>query len=286
MRFDRIIRRVVTPFPTGTPYQALDLPGVGFAKTVTGVWRPISSVREYGQIHYSLIEWFKQVRFMFHCVDEWLKRNRRSQAKKYTFTLLLKDSDERRQWQEQAYRGLTRIAARIAEDRLPDGTDLENVAAESLWNWIKTLRDKPYHVQMASLGTTRTAIERDIIDKYRGSVGRPETVSLDAIEETQNNEDSPPTFKIPLPNVTPKEPLRPLKDWQIAQLDEILGEMGRQVFVYIREHSDLIGEGGRLIHGAKKEIAEAIGCAQSTVGEYWGRNGKIQQNAKKISEIL
>lgn len=209
---------------------------------------------------------------------EFAERVAGNDLKKHTILTLWGDTD--------SYQWLQKLSRRIARNRLPEGSDWGFEASAAISKWIvEELGQKPIYSQMRSLGITKKAIERNLIDKWRNLKKQPEHLSFEAMEEAQGKSDSPPAFKMSLPSTSLQESVRPLTDWQLAQLDKILGETGRKIFAYVWHHPDVLDD-GRLIHGAKKEIAKAVGCAQSTVGAYWGEPGKIQWLGKKICEIL
>lgn len=230
----------------------------------------------------ALADQWRQLQLAGYYFDQVIQRIEGNDLKKHTYGVLLGRSD--------ALQWLQNLSHKNAEGSMPEGSDWESAGRNAFVAWwekdLPQLHDDPFHIQIQKLGITGTALKKNIVDEYRKAIKQPEHVSFDAMEEAQNQEGAPPALKIPLPSVSPQAPVRPLTNWQIQQLEEILGKTGRKIFVYVYQHADLMGEDGKLIHGAKKEIAGKLGCAQSTVGEYWGVNGKIQRNAKKINEIL
>lgn len=234
----------------------------------------------------SIVFQWRQLLLMGHYINEIVQRNEGNDFKKHSFGVLLdpNKSEDFRRWHAEAVEWLQDFSRKLAGWKMPsDATreDREDAGHNAFVEWwakdLPKLLAEPFHVQMRKKNIIRTAIDRNISDEYRWFIKQPKHVSLDGIDTT---------IKMSLPDVTPQEPVRPLNDWQIEQLDEILGKTGREIFVCVRDHPDLIDGEGQLVYGAKKEVAKKVGCAPSMVGVYWGKNGKIQQLARKISEIL
>lgn len=248
------------------------------------LYLPVTSRRLIVQIRLSLLEHMKQNLYTLLYGATLIEKISKNPVKKETYGALIGRDD--------SFAWLQDLSKKITKRLVKKSLDWEDIAGNALEDWLTdlfALKAKPKHIQIAKLGITQTAIERNILDALRKETKQPEHLSLDAMEDAQDNEDSLPAFKISLPSVTQKEPIRPLGRLQVEQLDTLLGKTGRKIFACIRKHPEWINQQGDLRSGAKKRIAKAVGCDPSTVGDYFGthnRAGKFQFFRKEIAEIL
>ena len=232
-----------------------------------------------------LLDWaipaWEHAIFMERCRHEIVHRIKQSAWNVESFRYITLD-------RQDAALNIQKMTSKLAKDLMPNGSDWENTASNAFVKWwekdVPKLQEEPFHIQIQKLGITKTAIKRNIIDERRKKKQQPEEISLDVVEK-----EHIPTLKIPFPSSQPEETVEPLTDWQISQLNEIFGEIGCKIFVYVWDNPYLVDEDSRLIHGVKKKIAKAVGCDASTVGEYLGTTnkvGKFQLHRKEIHEIM
>ena len=137
----------------------------------SGVWLPLSEDTAR-QIHFSLIERYKQFYFAQHCLAELLRRNPRNEAQKYT-SVLLTDFEEFHHERNEADQWL-RDKSRCID---PD------VGEDAMHDWLKKLLELPSHIQIEKVGATLKAIRHRTIDiQCKG--GGYEHVALDEFADT------------------------------------------------------------------------------------------------------
>jgi hypothetical protein len=267
-----LVRRMLLSFANNPEYQAIVDNNVGelifepnricWVNSAAGVWLPLSEGTAR-QIHFSLIERYKQAYFAQHCWAELERRNPRDEVEKYTFVLLT-NFDEFRQQREEADQWL-RDKSRCID---PD------VGEDAMHDWLEKLLGFPVHIQIKKIGATRKAIRDRSIDMRRKG-GKYEHVALDA----SINPIIDQSLEAPDKEIIDDEYIQRFLANQ-QQIEEILGgdsvAIGKRRFKVMQmlTHTPNLNS---------SQIAKQLRVSKQTIGR--DRNA-IKQNWKRIQEIL
>jgi hypothetical protein len=174
----------------------------------------------------------------------------------------------------------------------------EELINSFLGQWIVTLKEMPFETLCHEVFFTNTVIRRKFIDEWRGQY-KQRTYPSDGFEyldaETINSDGRKVSTlellegKYESLQTQPEEIALAITPEQLLQLQQLLGKTGLNILEYRYRHPEMIGQ-----HGEKKIIAEALGIAESTVGEYIGRQkrdgtkhvGILERKASAIQQIL
>ena len=234
----------------------------------SGIFLPLSEGTAR-QIRFLLIERYKQARFAQHCWAELVRRGRRSKVKKYT-SVLLTDSGELRQEQNEAMQWLCNESRRIAPD----------VGEDALQDWLEKLSRLPLHIQMQKVGATRKAIRERVVDMQRKG-GKYEHISLENEHADIITDES---TKDPNERITDNEFSQLLLTKQ-KKIEEILSQdspekrkakIGKRRFkaMQMLAHTSTL---------TSIEIAEKLGVSEQTIGR---DRDRIKQSWTQICEVL
>jgi hypothetical protein len=264
-----LVRRMLLSFANNPEYQAIVDNNVGelifepnricWVNSAAGVWLPLSEGTAR-QIHFSLIERYKQAYFAQHCWAELERRNPRDEVEKYTFVLLT-DCDE---FHKEAYQWLRDKSRRIAPD----------VGEDAMHDWLKKLLELPLHIQITKSGATLKAIHDRSIDMRRKG-GKYQHTTLD--ESTDPIIDQ--SLEAPDKEIIDDEYIQRFLANQ-QQIEEILGgdsvAIGKRRFKVMQmlTHTPNLNS---------SQIAKQLRVSKQTIGR--DRNA-IKQNWKRIQEIL
>ena len=143
---------------------------VGWAKP-SHLWLPIAQGTAR-QILLALVERYKQYFFAQQCWNEVKRRHSpENEIEKSAFVLLM-DSEEFRQEQNEGIRRLRDESRRLTLDLEPD------VGEDAMQDWLEKLSALPLHMQIQLVGVTRKAIRQGAIDMLRKG-GKYEHISFE-----------------------------------------------------------------------------------------------------------
>ena len=222
------------------------------------------------QIHFSLIERYKQARFAEYCWDELMHSIQGSEVKQ-RMSILLTCSEEFPVEQNEAYQWLLEKIRHLVPD---DGED-------AMHDWLEKLSRLPLHIRTQKIGVTLTAIKQGAIDiRRKGGQYKPTSLEdklVNAIpnESTKNSNEE---------MMTDEEFSQRLLASQ-KKIEEILSrespkkrrlKIGKRRFKVLQ----MLIDAPTL---TSTEIAKRLGESDQTIGR---DRDVVKQSRSQISEIL
>lgn len=221
------------------------------------------------QIHFSLIERYKQAHFAQHCGTELICRIQKNNVKKH-MSILFTCSEEFPVERNKAYQWLREQSKLL----VPDGGE------DAMHDWLEKLSRLPLHIRMQKIGATLTAIPQLAIDIQRKG-GKYKHVSLED-EHTDTIADE-----------STKDPNEEIIDDEFSQIllakqkkiEEILSrdspekrksKIGKRRFQVMQ----ILAQTPTL---TSIEIAEKFHVSKQTIGR---DRDKIRQSWAQICEVL
>jgi len=237
------------------------------------------------QLFLSLVLQWWQVRQIRYYLNEVARRTEGNELAKKTFgALLVTDKNYRETFgtlpeMNKDYQQLFEISKKIANGIMPFNYswEWEDAQADVVKDWITKLSSMPFHEQIQKLGVTRKAIHDGLIDYLRPIAGQPSFVSLDENIKTSDGRTIPIIELLPA-KTEQVEIVEPLTHQQRAQIETLVGKIGREIVEYRREHPEIINT-----HGEIKELSNNLGYHRNTIRKFLQ---KVKLNDPQIEKTF